>query len=233
LLSQSQPEAVARESLVRLEQIRLGYAASGVWERMAEAGLPKAEIASLWGFPIHSGSVAELDPTVGLVPHVTAADEIRVDVQGPVDPATVTGFVIREAAGSVVLMDLTAAAAGDLVAGFPRISARYVDGAIVITGSEPFIDTHQYGLFMTRGVRDPSGAALVPPPISVLLTSLAPVADDAGHSLLSSVSDADAVELEAGRRQLAQLFDNPILAPLTGLVREDLVYCFAFELQAP
>jgi len=233
LLSQSQPEAVARESLVRLEQIRLGYAASGVWERMAEAGLPKAEIASLWGFPIHSGSVAELDPTAGLVPHVTAADEIRVDVQGPVDPATVMGFVIRETAGSVVLMDLTAAGAGDLVAGFPRISARYVDGAIVIAGTEPFIATHQYGLLMTRGVHDPSGAGLVPPPISVLLTSIAPVADDAGHSLLSSVSDADAVELEAGRRQLAQLFDNPILAPLTGLVREDLVYCFAFELQAP
>jgi hypothetical protein len=145
----------------------------------------------------------------------------------------VTGFVVRETPGSVVLMDLTAAAAGDLAAGFPRIGARYADGAIVIAGSEPFIAAHQYGLFMTRALRDPSGATLVPPPISVLLTSTSPVADEAGRSLLSSVTDAEAVELEAGRAQLAELFDNPILAPLTGLVREELVYCFAFQFQAP
>jgi hypothetical protein len=233
LLVQSQPAPLARASLVTLERIRAGYAASGVWEGMAAAGLPKAEIASLWGFPIHSGSVAELDPSVGLVPHVTAADEIRVAVQGEVDPATVTAFVVRETPGSVVLMDLTAAAAGDLVAGFPRIDASYADGAIVISGSQPFTPAHQYGLFMTRAVHDPSGAALVPPPISVLLTSTWLVADDAGKSELSSVADADAVVLEAGRAQLAELFDNPFFQPLTGIVREDLVYCFAFEFQGP
>jgi hypothetical protein len=129
-------------------------------------------------------------------------------------------------------MDLTAAAAGDLVSGFPRSSARFTNGSVVITGNEPFVVGHQYGVFMTRDITNPSGAPLVPAPISVLLTLTAPLVDDAGNSQIPSVSDADAALLEVGRQQLAALFDSPVFGPLTGLSRQNLVYCFAFAFEA-
>ena len=233
LLSQTQPPAAARENLFTLEAIRRSYLNAGVWERLADAGLPKRETGVMFGFPIHTGSVAELDPTVGLVPVVGAPNEIHVAVHGPVDASSVSGFVVRERPGSVVLMDLTAAASGDLVAGFPRIEARFANGRVSITGSEPFTAGHQYGVFMTRGVTNPAGAPLVPPPISVLLTLTSPLVDASGHSQISSVSDADAVALEAGRAELGTLFENPVFSALTGLSRDNLVYCFAFAFELP
>jgi hypothetical protein len=230
LLVQNQPDSEARESLFTLEFIRTTYAASGVWQRMAAAGLPKDEVAALWGFPTHTSSVAELDPSTGRVPRVPRADEIQIDVQGPVDPASVTAFVVRERQGSVVLMDLTAAAS-NLQAGFPRVDAAFEEGAIVLRGAAPFAAGHRFGVFVTRAVRDPRGRPLVAAPLSVLLSSPAPLVNDAGKSLLSTVPDAEALAIEAGRAALAALFDNPLFAPLTGVTREELVYCFAFELE--
>jgi hypothetical protein len=130
-------------------------------------------------------------------------------------------------------MDLTAAAAGNLVLGFPRAEARFTDGAVVISGSTTFSVGHQYGIFMTRDVLAPDGEPLVPAPISVLLTLTAPLVNEQGKSQLSSVSDADAAELEKGRLSLATLFDNPVFRGLTKLTRENLVYCFAFTFQDP
>ena len=233
LLSQSQPPADARTNLFTLEAIRQSYAVRGVWQRLAAAGLPKEETGVAFGFPVHTGSVAEVDPSVGLVPRVTASNEIRIGVHGPVDPATVSAFVVREQAGSVVVMDLTAAAAGNLVLGFPRVQARFTDGSVVISGNAPFSVGHQYGIFMSHDVHAPDGEPLVPAPISVLLTLTAPLVDDQGKSQLSSVSDADAAELEKGRQSFATLFDNPVFGPLTGLTRDNLVYCFAFTFQDP
>lgn len=233
LLSQTQSDAAARANAVTLEAIRQSYLASGIWQRLATAGLPKNEVAVLWEFPIHTASVAEVDPSVGLVPEVTAPDAIRIAVHGPVDPGSVSAFVVREQPGSVVLMDLTAAATGNLVAGFPRIDAKYSDGALVIHGADPFTRGHQYGVFMTNDLRAPNGAALVPAPISVLLSLAYPITDASGKSVISSVADADAVVLEAGREQLATLFENPVFGPLTGLTRDSLVYCFAFSFEAP
>jgi hypothetical protein len=233
LLAQTQPEAAARANAITLEAIRQSYLASGIWQRLADAGLPKKEVAVLWEFPIHTASVAEVDPSVGLVPTVSAANEIRVAVHGPVDPASVSAFVVKQRPGTVVLMDLTAAAAGDLIAGFPAVEAKYEDGAIVISGKQPFAAAHQYGVFMTNGLLAPDGVALVPAPISVLLSLKYPVADKYGTSTISTVSDADAVVLEAGRQQLATLFDNPVFGPLTGVTRDNLVYCFAFTFGAP
>jgi hypothetical protein len=233
LLAEQMPEAEARVSVATLESIRATYEALGLWERFEQAGLPKSEIAVAWGFPIHSGSVAEIDPNVGLVPEAVAADEIHIAVQGPVDPASVVGFAVRERPGSVVLMDLTAAAGGDLVAGFPSVDATYEDGAIVISGDAPFEGGHQYGVFMTDAVQNPDGAPLVPAPISVLLSSRESLVGADGHSAISSVGDADATLLEYGRAQLADLFDNPVFGPLTGIQRENLVYCFAFLFEAP
>lgn len=233
LLAQSQPDAAARANAVMLEAIRSSYVQAGVWQRFEAAGLPKDEVAVAWGFPIQTASVAEIDPTNGLVPAITAADEIRVAVHGPVDAKTVSSFIARERAGTVVLMDLTAAAAGDLVAGFPRADASFANGDVVIDGSAPFVAGHEYGIFMTNGVKAPNGVALVPAPISVLLTLPEPLVDATGHSLISTVSDSDAGTLELGREQLAALFDNAVFTPLTGLRRDNLVYCFAFTFETP
>jgi hypothetical protein len=231
LLAQSQPDAAARASAVTLEAIRSSYLAAGVWQRLAAAGLPKDEVAVAWGFPIHTASVAELDPTVGHVPAVTAADEIRVAVHGPVDATTVTSFIVKKQPGTVILMDLTEAGAGNLVAGFPLIDASFADGSIVIKGSAPFVSGHDYGVFMTSGLKSPDGAALVPAPVSVLLTLPDTLVDGDGRSAISTVADADAATLEAGRKQLSTLFDS--LSAITGLSRSNVVYCFAFTFGAP
>jgi hypothetical protein len=144
LASQASTPAAAAAQLFQLEAIRMAYLAGHGFDVMTAAGLPKAEIAVLWGFPIHTNSVPVLAPSAGAVPQVPSSDTILVGVQGPVDPATVSAFVVREQNGPVVVMDLTAAAAGDLDAGFPRVAATYAagaapgSGAIVIKAAAPF-----------------------------------------------------------------------------------------------
>jgi hypothetical protein len=232
VLAQGAPDAqTAAGQLFQLETIRTtGYLGFHGFDVMAQAGLPKEEIAVLWGFPIHTNSVPLLVPGTMAVPHVPAEGQILVGVQGPVDPATVSAFVVREQSGPVVVMDLTAAAAGDLDAGFPRVDASYLAGvgAIAIQARAPFPSGHTIGLFFTNAINSPDGAPLVASPVSVLLTLTAPLVDGAGHSTVSGVADADATVLEGGRQALAPLLDNPIFAPLTGVTRANLVYAYAF-----
>jgi hypothetical protein len=223
----SSPEAAAMQ-LFQLEAIRTAYVAGHGFDVMAAAGLPKDEIAVLWGFPIHTNSVAVLAPSAGVVPRVPAAGQILVGVQGPVDPATVTAFAAGGQGGSVVVVDLTAATAGDLGAAFPPVAAMYASGAIVIQATPPFATGHVIGLFFTNALHAPDGTPLVASPVSVLLTLTTPLVDANGHSTVSGVADADAVALEAGRMALAPLLDNPNIAALTGIKRASLVYCYAF-----
>jgi hypothetical protein len=232
VVAQGAPDPqTAAERLFQLEDIRTkGYVDGHGFDVMAQAGLPKEEIAVLWGFPIHTNSVPLLVPGTAAVPHVPAPNQIVVGVQGPVDPATVSAFVVREHNGPVVVMDLTAAAAGDLDAGFPRVAASYVAnlGAIAIQAAAPFPSGHTIGLFFTNALHSPDGAPLVASPVSVLLTLTAPLVDSAGHSTVSGVADSEAAALEEGRKALAPLLDNPIFAPLTGVTRANLVYAYAF-----
>jgi hypothetical protein len=225
--SSSPSEAAAR--LFQVEAIRTAYLAGHGFDAMAAAGLPKEEIAVLWGFPIHTSSVPVLVPSAGAVPRVPTADQILVGVQGPVDAATVSAFVAGEQNGSVVAIDLVAAAAGDLAAAFPRVTATYASalGAIAIQASQPFAAGHPIGLFFTNAIHSPDGAPLVASPVSVLLTLTAPLVDSAGGSTVSGLAAADAAALEAGRGALAPLLDNPMIA-LTGITRANLVYCYAF-----
>jgi hypothetical protein len=230
VLAQAAPDTAAAQ-LVQLEDIRMkGYLGLDGFDVMMHADLPKAEIAVLWGFPIHTNSVPLLVPDTAAVPHVPADNQIAVGVQGPVDPTTVSAFVVREKNGPVVVMDLTAAAAGDLAAGFPPVVASYVASAraIVIQAAAPFPSGHTIGIFFTNAIHSPDGAPLVASPVSVLLTLTAPLVDDALHSTVSGVSDAEAAMLEEGRKGLAPLLDNPIFAPLTGVTRANLVYAYAF-----
>jgi hypothetical protein len=232
LLEQSIPNGGVLNAYL-LEQIRSAYVVGNGWGFVAAHGLPKDEVAVLWGFPVHSSSVPELDPTVGLMPRVTSATQLRVAVQGPVDPATVSAFAIGGAAGSSVLvLDLDALLANDLAGGFPRVTARFEAGEIIVDATAPFVAGHQYGVFMRRTLRDDRGRPLVASPVSKLLTLRGTLLDAQGKSTISTVADADAAQLEAGRQQLGMLFDNPMLAALTGgwLTREELIYCFAFPL---
>ncbi len=228
IVAQGAPIQEAAPRLFQLEAVRTLYNLAGGFTAMEAAGLPKDEIAVLWGFPIHTGSVPVLAPTAGAVPRVLAPNQIAIGVQGPVDPATVSAFVAREQNGPVVVIDLTAAAAGDLNAGLPRVAAAYASGAIVIQASDPFPAGHQIGVFLTNAIRSPSGAPLVPSPVAVFLTLRGPLVDADGRSTVSGVADADAAALEAGRQGLAPLLDNAVLAALTGVSRANLVYAFAF-----
>lgn len=223
------PTAAATQ-LFQLEAIRQEYNAFGGFASMDTAGLSKDQTAVLWGFPIHTNSVPLLVPGTAAVPAVPAANQIAVGVQGPVDPATVSAFTVRVQNGPVVVMDLTAAAAGDLNAGFPPVAATYLatPGAIAIQAAAPWPANHQIGLFFTNAIHSPDGAPLVASPVSVLLTLTAPLVDSAGHSTVSGVADADAAALEGGRQGLQPLLDNPIFTPLTGVTRANLVYAYAF-----
>jgi hypothetical protein len=230
--------AGAAADVFQLEQIRTAYKDAGAFDLVAQVGIPKDEVAVLWGFPIHTASVAELDPTIGIQPQVPATDEIQIGVQGSVDPATVVPFIVTKQTGSVVVMDLTAAAAGDLVNGFPLIAASYVptstgasdtvDGNIVIKGAAPFVSGHEYGLFLQSSLHNLAGKPMVPAPVSKLLTLRGTLVDAAGHSTVAEVGDADAITLEQGRLQLGPLLDDATLGALTGMSRDTLVYCFAF-----
>ena len=194
---------------------------------MAAAGIPKSEVAVLWGFPTHTNSVVEVSAPAP-VPQVIAPNQIQVAVHGPIDPATVVPFIVKQQPGTIVLMDLDAVAKGDLINGLPPIDAQVVGGNIVITGQNPFPANHTIGLFFTNGIHSPDGAPLVASPVSVLLTLTAPLVDSDGHSTVSGVADADAAALEVGRQALQPLLDNPIFSPLTGVTRANLVYCYAF-----
>jgi hypothetical protein len=231
LLSQGDTPEVAGMTVEQLEQARKFYLISGAFDLVAAAGIPKSEVAVLWGFPTHTNSVAELSPPA-LVPQVVPPNQIQVAVHGPVDPATVVPFVVRQQAGTIVLMDLTAVGQSDLVNGLPPITAQLSGANIVITGQSALPAGHTIGLFFTNGLKDPGGNPLVASPVSVLLTLQGSLVDAAGHSTVSGVSDADAAMLEAGRQQLAPLFDNVALTGLTGINRGNLVYCFAFPLGA-
>lgn len=227
LLLQTHDREKATQSLFQLEEIRQAY--QPAWTLMEQVGgLSRAETAVLWSFPVHSASVIELDPTVpALLPRTTAPDEIRVAVQGTVDPTTIKPYISAIQFGSVVFMDLTAAQAMDGPGSFPTVAATVSGQDIVIKGAAPFIPGHQYGLFITDEVRDVAGAPLVASPVSVLLRLRSRLTSD-GRSTISSVSDGDANQLEVGRAQLAMLFDDRNFAIATKVTRERLIYCFAF-----
>src|SRR5262249_28801839 len=62
--------SVAAMQLFQLEAARLAYQSAHGFDAMEMAGLPKAETAVLWGFPIQTSSVPVLAPTAGAVPTV-------------------------------------------------------------------------------------------------------------------------------------------------------------------
>jgi hypothetical protein len=231
-------DAVTRASLLQLERLRTLFnepppAGLAGWLQLAAiGGIPKAEAAVLWGFPVHSAPVIDLDPNVGLVPQVVGGDEVHLAVNGALAPETVKAFRIAQETGSVYFMNLAALAQQNLGAGFPPVTASLVGSEIVIKASAP-LSPGLYGVVVTRAAKSPTGVAMVSPPISVLLMAHGPLVDAAGKSTVSSVSDANATQLELGRQQLAPLLENPTLAGVAWQRREDIAYLYAFAVGAP
>ena len=209
-----------RCSSFKLEQVRHGVprrpAASRPWRR---PGCPRrrspccgASRSTRTRFPL-------LVPGTAAVPHVPAANQILVGVQGPVDPATVSAFVVRRA-------ERAGGRHGSHRGGRRRSQRRLpacrgrvrrqTSAPCVIQASAPFPAGHQIGLFFTNGIHSPDGAPLVASPVSVLLTLTAPLVDSDGHSTVSGVADADAAALEAGAPGLAPLLRQPGLLAADG-----------------
>jgi hypothetical protein len=233
LLAGSMGDAAARASVVQLEALRGSYNQLHAIDLLGAVGrIPEAELAVFWAFPSHSSPVAELDPKSGRVPQVVGDRELRVAVKGALAPATLVPTVAGKP-GTVTLLDLTAAAAANLLAGLPPFDVAYEGGAVVLRTKEPLVAKHQYGVFLSTGITSTDGKALVPSPVSFLLTARGPLVDAAGKSTVSSVADLDAMLLEAGRGALVDLFDNPLIAALTGLDRAKVAYVYAFPYGAP
>jgi hypothetical protein len=229
LAQRSANDAATRGSLARLEVLRQATNMLGGWTLLEMlGGIPKAEAAILWGFPIHSAPVIDINPLAGVVPTVVGPNQIRLAVNGELNPATVGAFRIAEQEGSVYLLDLAALGQGRVGAGFPPIVASYAAGAITITTEAPLARGGLYGIAVTKSAQDLAGRAMVSPPISVLLMARGPVASADGKSLVSAASDLEAAQLEAGRQQLAALLNDPQLPGITGLSRATIAYLFAF-----
>jgi hypothetical protein len=226
LLANSMTPTAARGSVVQLEMLRASYAAFMTVDLLGTPGrIPRSELAIYWAFPAHSSPVAEIDPATGKLPQQPENNVLRVAVKGALDPTTLKA-TSAGMPGSVTLLDLTAAAASNLVAGLPPFDVSYDAGAVVLTTRQPLVSGHQYGVFLSNAITSTDGKPLVPPPVSVLLAARGPLIDAAGKSQVSAVSNGDAAVLEAGRAGLAPLFDNVIIQALTGLDRARLAYVF-------
>jgi hypothetical protein len=229
LLSQQMSPEAARASLARLEPLRQAMITLRGWDLMTMiGGIPKAEVVMLWGFPTHSSPVIDLNPKAGLQPRVSAPDELRMAVNGDLDPATLTVAGIGQA-GNVYLLNLTALAGNNLPGGFAGMSASVSGGELVLKAKAPLASKQTYGIIVTRGAKSTAGKGLVPPPVSVLLMAQGSLVDANNKSTVSTVSDIEAMLLEAGRKQLASLLDDPTFKAFTGIQRENIGYLFAFE----
>jgi hypothetical protein len=156
---------------------------------------------------------------------------LSIAVKGAIDPSKLQPTTAGKP-GTVTLIDLTAAAASDLVAGLPAFDVTGTSNSIVLTAQAPLVAGHQYGIFLDKAITSPDGKALVASPVSFLLTAHGALAV-AGKSQVSGVRDSDAVMLEAGRAALVDLFDNALIKRLTGLDRAHLAYVYAFPFGGP
>jgi hypothetical protein len=231
-------------TLLDLEQLRLLYRGElpdvplDAWTTLEEAAaMPRDEVAILWTFPTHTSSVFELDPTKGLVPHVTGPSELRVGFKGSVDAATLSAFGAANPGGTVVLINATQVAT-DLAAGLPEFDVAVDGQELVLTTLAPLAVGDQYILVLSNEIHDDEGEPTVPSPITVLLRTRGALVDDDQHSLVDGVPDADAVELEAGRTELSEFLDDPLVKALSttearpdGITRELIAYLFAFQVE--
>ncbi len=235
LAEQTGDEASAREQLLELEQVRQAMLASGMWDALdVLAGMPKDEVAVAWAFPTHTASVAELQPAMGIVPEFRSEREIFLSVKGTVDASSVSPLSFGNLDGTVIFLNLTQLAAGNLGGGLPAFDVHVEDrpSGLLLVADEPLTEGDTYGILLTDGLKNEDGLPFVPSPVTVFLRSRGELVDSDGHSTVAELDDETAAQLEEGRQQLATLLDDEQFQQLTGLERENIVYLYAFVYQA-
>ncbi len=228
---------ISQEQLFRdlsdLEAIRVSYDKDlGLWDVLDSKGhLPKEQVAAAWSFPTHSSSVIELNPTLGKLPKVTSPQTIELQVKGPIDEDSLSVWALG-GAGSVFLLDLTELEKMDLAKGIPAFAIEVEGSKLTLRTTAAMTDGHLMALLVTKEAKG-GGRSLVAAPMTVLLRGRGKLLDEAGHSTVEGVSDADASQLEPGRVDLGLLLDDPLFSQLTKLAREDIVYVYAFTFPTP
>ncbi|MFH2007853.1 MAG: hypothetical protein ABI333_14820 [bacterium] len=235
--------------LISLEKLRQGFIGDGtfgVWG-MTEllGGIPKAEAAVAWAFPIHSQSVVELQPALGMVPVPEGNNALRVAFKGTIDASSLVPFFFNPMDATVYLLNATLllGAANVDPAAIVRFTPTVEGRDIVITAQNDFTDGHRYVMAMIvkenvddphAGVTDAEGRPFVPSPVTVFLRSRGELADADGISRVSKMDDATAAYAEENRVALLELFEHELWPSLTeNLVRENVAYVFAFDYVAP
>ena len=241
----------AVDTLTDLETLRQDYIVDGVWDVLESAGhMTRNEAASAWSFTTHTASVAELSPNLGLEPELVDLQTLRVAVKGSVDASSLTASSLVNPpflAATVILLDITALQDEDYIGGFPEHAVSYAPdptdpargGHIELRLQLPMNPAHRYGIILTTSDGAPGsraaitnalGVPLVPSPVTVLVRSRGPIMDVDGRSLISSISDEDASDLEDGRQELRPLLDNEFFTDLAELTRENIAFIYGFEL---
>lgn len=240
LLATGTDEESAREQLASLEALRQGFLQAGVWDTLDVLGdMQKEEVAVVWAFPTHSGSVAELNPAAGMVPLIdeNSFDNILIPVKGTVDASSVQAFhPVANPQGGVYLIDLTELMEGNDAGAFPIMTASYDPSreGVSMTTQTQLIVGHTYLFILSDRLENEAGEPFVPSPTTVFLRSHGELVNGEGESQVSSLDDDSAGQLEAGRVMLQELLDNEDFQNTTRLYnREKIVYLYALTLQEP
>jgi len=93
----------------------------------------------------------------------------------------------------------------------------------------PLEEKTTYAVALTTGLKNEQGQRVVPSALFALLRSSAPLVDAAGTSQVSGVLDAQAQQLEQGRRAMKPLVDGLVAG---GIARKDLLLSWAFTTQS-
>jgi hypothetical protein len=238
LLAPSYGREAAATNLFQLEALRQGFESQDVWGSVEVLGdMDKEEVAMVWAFPTHSASVAELQPAVGVLPHVVSARELRIDIKGSVGASIVAAYhPVANPHGNVYLVDVTELMQNNQNLAFPLFTASYseIHEAVVLEPEQDLVDGHLYCLILRDTLTNAEAEPLVASPVTVFLRSRGALVDEAGHSNVSSLDDASAAQLEVGRASLQEMLDNPDFQSATKLdEREEIVYLYAFTYPDP
>ncbi|PTL83274.1 hypothetical protein [Vitiosangium sp. GDMCC 1.1324] len=93
----------------------------------------------------------------------------------------------------------------------------------------PLSERTTYAVVLTSGLKNEQGKRVVPAGAFALLRSSAPLVDASKKSLVSGVTDDQALKLEAGRQKLKLLIDGLVAG---GIPRKDLTLAWAFTTQS-
>jgi len=248
--------------LLSLESLRQGYKGedgfSGMWDVTASdlgGNMPKDEVAVAWAWPTHSQTTVEVQPVLGMVPIIEGNNVLRLPFKGTIDASTLISFQGNGDVATVYFLNATVlaevlAGSGSIVDALPVFNTTLEGKEIVITADVPLIDGDQYIIMLAAkaegdgrpddfGIFDgPPGEVgsrpIVPSPLTVYLRSRGALVDADGNTLVSKMDSPTAVEAEEGRQQMAALLDADLFGTLThGIIRENVVYVYAFDYTAP